>query len=264
MKKILLSLCSLLAAFTVASAQDVNEATDVYNKAVEKYSMRELEAALQNFVKAHELAKQCGEDGAEIVADCENNIPGLGNQIANDLAEKGDYAKGVAVLKEVVEICTKLGLVEDADRLTKRIPQFFLQQAGQFVKVKDYTQAITAYNNVLSYDPTNGSAFLQLGQVLLATGDEQGGLNALESAIKNGQEKKASRQLANYFLKKAKSASTAKNYESALENAKKALTYNPEEANAYYLGGIAAQALTKNAEAISLFEIFCHNTILLV
>ena len=32
------------------------------------------------------------------------------------------------------------------------------------------------------------------------------------------------------------------------------ISYDPTEANAYYLGGIAAQALKKNTEAISLFE----------
>lgn len=75
MKKFLISVCSLFAAVAVASAQDVNQATDFYNNAVSYYSNGNLASAIESFKKAHEIAKQCGDDGAEIVVDCETYIP---------------------------------------------------------------------------------------------------------------------------------------------------------------------------------------------
>ena len=99
-----------------------------------------------------------------------------------------------------------------------------------------------------------GKALLNKGQVLNATGDIAGAQSAFELALANGQEKAAKRQLSNLFVKKAKAASGEKKYNDALAFAKQAISYDESEANAYYLGGIAAQALNKNSEAIELFE----------
>lgn len=254
MKKILLSFCSLLAAVTLANAQDINQATDFYNNAVNYYSAGNLSSAVESFTKALEVAKQCGEDGVEIVADCENYIPLLGGQIAGNLAEEGKYEEGVAKLKEVAELCTSLGLDEEAAKLTKKIPQFYMQQGSQAIKAKSYDEALAAFDNVLAIDPANGKAALLKGQVLDLKGDVDGAKAAYELAAANGQEKAAKRQLTKTYLKKAKAASGVKNYTEALECAKTAISYDATEANAYYIGGIAAQNLSKNAEAITLFE----------
>ena len=254
MKKILLSFCSLLAAVTLANAQDINQATDFYNNAVNYYSAGNLSSAVESFTKALEVAKQCGEDGVEIVADCENYIPLLGGQIAGNLAEEGKYEEGVAKLKEIADLCTSLGLDDEAAKLTKKIPQFYMQQGNQAIKTKNYDEALAAFDNVLAIDPANGKAALLKGQVLDLKGDVNGAKAAYELAAANGQEKAAKRQLTKTYLKKAKAASGAKNYTEALECAKTAISYDATEANAYYIGGIAAQNLSKNAEAITLFE----------
>lgn len=254
MKKIFLSFCSLLAAVTLANAQDVNQATDLFNNAVQYYSAGNLSSAVDYFKKALVIAKQCGEDGVEIVADCENYIPLLGGQIANNYAEENKFAEAIAQLQEVVAECKELGLTEDAAKYEKKIPQFYLQQGMQAVKDKNYDEAVKAFDNVLALDPTNGKAALLKGQVLEATGNIDAAQGAYELALANGQEKAAKRQLSKTYLKEAKAASSAKNYALALESAKKSFSYDATEANAYYIGGIAAQNLNKNAEAISLFE----------
>ena len=254
MKKFLFSLVAVLATLSGLNAQDVNQATDFYNNAVNFYSAGNLDSALKNFVKAHEIAKQCGEEGAEIVTDCENNIPVLGNQLAKSLASEGKYSDAVAQLNEVAGICASMGLTDQEAKLKKMIPQFYMQQANQAVKSKNFDEALAAYDNVIALEPSNGKALLNKGQILNSKGDSEGALAAFESAMANGQEKAAKRQISNLFLKKAKAASAEKKYEMALEYSKKAISYDENEANAYYLGGIAAQALKKDSEAISLFE----------
>ena len=253
MKKFFIFFCSLFAAVAV-SAQDVNQATDYYNNAVGFYSNGDLDAALNNFKKAHEVAKQCGEDGAEIVADCETYIPKLGILLAKDKAESGDYDGAVAKLTELSALCESMGLTSDVKKFNKMKPQFYMQKGNKAIKAKDYATALKAFDEVLALDPNNGKAALLKGQLLLSTNDVEKAKSALELAMANGQEKAAKRQLANLYVKEAKTASGAKNYAQALENAKKAISYDETEANAYYLGGIAAQALKNNTEAISLFE----------
>lgn len=254
MKKFLISVCSLFAAVAVVSAQDVNQATDFYNNAVSYYSNGNLASAIESFKKAHEIAKQCGDDGAEIVVDCETYIPKLGMDLAKDMVAEGNYEGGVAKLSEIAALCESMGLTDEVEKINKMKPQFYMQQGNKAVKAKDYAGAVKAFDNVLALDPANGKAALLKGQILLSTNNVDAAKAALELAAKNGQEKAANRQLANLYVKQAKAASGAKNYAKALECANQAISYDPTEANAYYLGGIAAQALKKNTEAISLFE----------
>lgn len=254
MKKILVSLCSLLATVTMVSAQDINQATDLFNNAVSYYSAGNLDSAIDSFHKALDIAKKCGEDGIEIATDCETYIPQLGEQLAKDYAADGKYPEAIAKLKEISALCNSLGLKEDAAKLEKKIPQFYMLQGSQAVKDKKYAEAITAFDNVLAIDPANGKAALLKGQVLEASGKIDDAQAAYELALANGQEKAAKRQLTKTYLKEAKAASGAKNYTLALSSAKKAISYDSTEANAYYIGGIAAQNLNKDAEAISMFE----------
>lgn len=254
MKRIFVSICALVAAVSFANAQDVNQATDLYNDAVSLYSGGDLNSAISRFKKAYDIASQCGEDGVEITVDCQTYIPQLGTQVAKDLAQEGNFDGATAKLEEVAAICDAIGISDDAAKLRKMIPTFFMQQANSAVKAKDYTTALAAYDKVLAIDPANGNAALQKGQVLNALGKLPEAQAAYELALNNGQEKAAKRQLGKLFVKQAKAASSAKNYNTALEHARKAISYNPSEDNAYYLGGIAAQALKKNTEAIELFE----------
>lgn len=254
MKKIIVTLCALAAALSFANAQDVNQATDLYNDAVTFYSNNDLNSALNRFKKAYDVASQCGEDGVEIATECQSLIPQLGTQVAKELASNGDYDGATAKLREVAGICEAIGVSDEAAKLLKMIPTFYMQQANNAVKAKDYETAIKAYDNVLAADPTNGQAALQKGQILNATGKLAEAQAAFELAAQNGQEKSANKQLAKLFVKQAKAASGAKDYNKALEFANKAISYNPSEDNAYYLGGIAAQALNKNDEAIAMFE----------
>ena len=254
MKRIFLSVCTLLVAASFAVAQDVNQATDLYNEAVGFYSNGDLNSALNKFQKAYDIAKDCGEDGESIVTDCQTNIPVLGKQIAKGLVSEGKYSEAIAKLTEVANICKAMNNAEEAAQLLKMIPQFYMQQGNTALKTKNYAEAISAYDNILALDPANGNAALRKGQALNAMGDIENAIAAFELASKNGQEKAATRQLANLFVKKAKAASGAKDYKSCLEFAKKAASYDSTEENAFYLAGIAAQALGQKQEAISNFE----------
>lgn len=254
MKKILVSLCALVAAVSFANAQDVNQATDLFNDAGTLYSTGDLNSALNRFKKAYDVASQCGEDGLDIATECQSLIPQIGDRLAKSIAAKGDYEGAVAKLREVAGICNEIGANEEGARLLKKVPSFYMQQGNDALKAKDYNTAIKAFDNVLAADPTNGKAAIMKGQSLNATGNLAGAQSAFELAAKNGQEKAANKQLAKLYVKQAKAASGAKDYNKALDCAKKAISYNPSEDNAYYLGGIAAQNLKKNAEAISMFE----------
>ena len=253
MKKVLVSVCALFAALSLGFAQDVNEATDVYNAGAEALTLGNKEDALRYFVKAHTIAVECGEAGAEIVANCESIMPQLSLSIAKDLLKEGEYETAVEKLAETVTLAEKLNAETTVAEAQALIPQAYIQKGNKAIKSKLFEEAVEAFSQALAIDPTNGRATLLLGQAYDKLGNVEKAVENYELAATLGQEKTANKQLAAIFLKKANAANKAKKFAEAIENADKSNSYL-ENADACYIAGLAAQSLSKSEKAIASFE----------
>ena len=253
MKKFVYSICALFAAATISFAQDVNEATDLFNAAVEYLNLGDKASALENFQKAYDIAKECGEAGQALVDQCESTIPQLALMVAKDYVKAGDYATAVAKAKEASAIAASMNadsVVAEADAL---VPNIYMQQGNVLIKAKDYEGAIVAYTNTLALNPTNGKAYINMAAAYDKLGQTDKAEETYLLAAANGQEKAANRALGNIYLKKALAANKAKQFSQAIELAKKSNSFN-ENSKAYYIIGLAAQNSNKLDEAIAAFE----------
>ena len=253
MKKFVYSVCALFAAATISFAQDVNEATDLFNAAVEYLNLGDKASALENFQKAYDIAKECGEAGQALVDQCESTIPQLALMVAKDYVKAGDYATAVAKAKEASAIAASMNadsVVAEADAL---VPNIYMQQGNVLIKAKDYEGAIVAYTNTLALNPTNGKAYINMAAAYDKLGQTDKAEETYLLAAANGQEKAANRALGNIYLKKALAANKAKQFSQAIELAKKSNSFN-ETSKAYYIIGLAAQNSNKLDEAIAAFE----------
>lgn len=253
MKKVIISLCAFVAASVLSFAQDVNQATDLYNQAAGYLSDGDKTSALEYFHKALDLASQCGEDGDEIVAGCQSIIPQLGISLAKDCLKSDNYAGAVATLEQVVKDATSYGDDAHVTEAEALIPQVYMQQGNNLMKAKDFTAAAGAYSKCLEINPANGRAALLLGQAYDKAGNAAKAEESYLIAAANGQEKAANKQLATIYLKKATKALSDKNYESCIKLAEKSVSYSENE-KAYYVAGRAAQSSNKNALAIKYYE----------
>ena len=253
MKKFVYSVCALFAAATISFAQDVNEATDLFNAAVEYLNLGDKTSALENFQKAYDIAKECGEAGQALVDQCESTIPQLALMVAKDYVKAGDYATAVAKAKEASAIAASMNadsVVAEADAL---VPNIYMQQGNVLIKAKDYEGAIAAYTSTLALNPTNGKAYVNMAAAYDKLGQTDKAEETYLLAAANGQEKAANKALGNIYLKKALAANKAKQFSQAIDLAKKSNSFN-ESSKAYYIIGLAAQNSNKLDEAIAAFE----------
>ena len=253
MKKFVFSVCALFAAATISFAQDVNEATDYFNAAVEYLNLGDKATALDKFQKAYDIAKECGEAGQALVDQCESTIPQLALMVAKDYVKAGDYETAVAKAKEASAIAASMNadsVVAEADAL---VPNIYMQQGNVLIKAKDYEGAIAAYTNTLALNPTNGKAYINMAAAYDKLGQTDKAEENYLLAAANGQEKAANKALGNIYLKKALAANKAKQFGQAIDLAKKSNSFN-ETSKAYYIIGLAAQNSNKLDEAIAAFE----------
>jgi len=237
-------------------AQDMETVVNTYNAAATALNDGDLTGALANFNTALEQASALGEDGAQIVSNCQETIPKVLLSIGKKNAEISDFDGAVDFFNQAMDKAMDFGnndaVIAEAGKL---IPQMLNAKAGALLNAKDYDAAAEAYKAVLDLDSANGAAWFRLGQALAAADKADEAIEAFTKAAENGQEANAKKQLANIYLKKAVACQKEKDMKGMLENAQLSAENN-DSANAQKLIGTAALSLKQNLVAAEAFEAY--------
>ena len=170
MKKFILAIAAAFMAASMASAQDMAQATELYNNGATAISMKNWTEALDCFQKALEMGKTIGADADELVTNCKNAIPGVALEIAKDLIKDKKYDEAAAKLDEVEKIATEYENAEVVERAKELVPQMWMQKGVDALKLKDFATAADGFAKSYAIDTTAGKTALYLGQALGAQG----------------------------------------------------------------------------------------------
>ena len=255
MKKIakFFAVMAVALSFSVAaSAQDLAQATELYNAAATALNEGNEAVALENFQKALSAAEALGEEGASLAADCKNIMPKLYMKMGKDAANAKEMDKAVELLTKAQELAAANGQAEVADEAKNLVPQLYVAEGNSLLNEKKFAEAAAAYQKSLDLNGENGMAWLRLGQCKANSGDVEGAIAAFDKASEFGQADAAKKQLGNIYGKAAQAAYKAKNFAGTLDNVLKANEYGFTKLNVY--GGMAAFNLKKYDQCISLLE----------
>ncbi len=245
---------ALVSMFTLgnAYAQDLGEATEIYNNAATALNEDRAAEALEGFQKALSLAEAAGEEGAQLAADCKGIIPKILMKLGKEAAAAKDMDTAVAKMQEAAAKATEYGDAATAAEAKEFIPMIYLTEGNALLNAKQFAEAIAEYEKVITLDPDNGMAYLRIGMCKANTGDADGAIEALTKASELGQSASAAKQLGTIYAKKAQAAYKAKDNQATLDNVLKAKEFGYTKVNLY--GGMAAFNLKKYDEAIELLE----------
>ena len=252
MKKLFLSIATLTICSALLSAQDMSQATELYNNGATALTTKDYASALENFQKALEMGKTIGPDADELVANCKAAIPGVALQIAKDLIQDSKYDEAKTKIDDAIKIATEY---ENNDVLAEAkalIPDMYAKKGSEALKLKDYAGAAAAFVDSYKADTTNGKTAITVAQLYGQLGKSDEALDMLQHAAWNGQEAEAKEQASNIYLREASSFLKSQKYADAVKAAEKANSY-VENANAFLIAGQASQKLGKNNDAIENF-----------
>ena len=253
MKKIVLFALSLLVSAAAVSAQDMTAATDAFNNGATALNMGDNQGAIDYFKQAIQYADPNVPEGAEIISTCKDRIPRLVLAMAKDFIQSENYDEAVAKLQESITAGKEYENNDVIAEAGELIPQVYIQKGNTLLNSKDFAGAAESYRKSVEIDSTNGMASLRLGMALASSGDIAGAEAAYKTAMRNGQEKNAVKQLSNTYIKLAAASLKAKKYDNAVSYALKSNEY-AENATAMQVAGQAALQLGKSADAIGYFE----------
>ena len=194
MKKFILAIAAAFMAASMVSAQDMAQATELYNNGATAISMKNWTEALDYFQKALEMGKTIGADADELVTNCKNAIPGVALEIAKDLIKDKKYEEAETKLAEVEKIATEYENAEVAERAKELVPQMWMQKGVDALKLKDFATAADGFAKSYAIDTTAGRTALLLGQALGAQGKTEEAIEAFQHAAWNGEEAEAKEQ----------------------------------------------------------------------
>ena len=235
-----------------ASAQDMAQATEMFNAAIEAFGNGDAAAALDGFQKALAAAESLGEEGAALATDCKNVIPKVYVKLGKDAFNTKDFTKAVEFLTTAEKLATEAAQEETVADVKEVMPQVYLGAGNALLNEKKFAEAAAEYQKAIDLNGENGVAWLRLGMCKSNSGDVEGAVAAFNKASEFGQKAAADKQLGNIYGKAAQAAYKAKNFAGTLENVLKANEYGFTKLNVY--GGMAAFNLKKYDECISLLE----------
>ncbi|HHV40054.1 MAG: tetratricopeptide repeat protein [Bacteroidales bacterium] len=255
--KILFATLMAVASVTFLHAQDLNSAIEAYNLGATAAQDGNYVTAIEHLNQALDLGNALGEEGLSVVSDCKNLIPQLYLRHGKELAAGGKGPEALPFLDKAAETALAFGQGGIAEEVTDLKSKVFYILANESFGKKDFVAAIENYNKVLALDPSNGIAYLRLGQSFINSGQEEEGIEALEKAAEMGQKTNADRLLASVFLKQAVSAQKNKNWEEVCDAAQKATEY-ADNVQANKLLGLAAMELKRFPQALQAWEKVMH------
>ena len=257
MKKMILVLATALLSAGIMSAQDLAQATEMYNNGANALTTGDKKSALEYFQKAYEMGKAIGDEAEELVKNCKQAIPTVMLSMAKELSNNKEYDNALERLQAAITVAKDFAVSEVEEEATSLLPQIELMKdmdaANDAFNAKDLAGAAALYNKVLEADPSNGPASIRLVQCLANAGKIDEAKAALATAEANGQGENAKKVIGGALLKVAASDLKEKKFAEALANAVQVNDYM-ENAQAYLVAGQASQQLKTNADAIKYFE----------
>jgi len=220
MKKIIVLAVAIICTMSVASAQNLEKVTEVYNNAAAKINENKAEA-IKLFEEAFAAAKELGDEGKDILEQCKGIIPKLYASVAKEAVAAKDFATAISKFKTAAEVAEEYGDKETLDEATEIIPKLYIQS----------------------------------GAAALTSGNTDAAVEAFEAARELGQEEVAAKQLSNIYVKKAAAAQKAKDLKGAIEAAQKSVEYK-DNPTAQKIIGLSAIALKQNNIAAEALEAY--------
>lgn len=187
MKKIIITLASVLLAAGLAFGQDLAQANQIAQDAQAAFGNKNYDEALAGFQKALTMAEACGEQGAELVGTCKTAIPNIIKSIATAKVNAQDFEGGLAEFVKMAAAAKEYGqedLLAEANEniatvkeaIEKEAANQKLADAEALYQNGDLAGALSAFQAILD-ETGNAQAKARIQSILLkqASANLQGG-----------------------------------------------------------------------------------------
>lgn len=247
-------------SFGCLSAQDINEAIELYNGGIKAFQESQYSKAIADVEKALQIAATVEDEQAPTVkANCEKLIPQLYFSYGKQQIVDKQYAEGLKTLDQAKTLAGKYNDADITASVNDLLPQAYIMKGSNEAAANQPAEAIASYNKALEYDKTNSTLYLRLALAQEQAKDEAAAIASFDHIVtmegaKPADVNNAKKKLSVTYLRRAVASQKAKKWADVLTDAEKAAGYDGKNMQTQRLIGAAASELKKWDAAIAAYE----------
>ena len=261
MKRKVLVRSLLLPAFIFgligfSQAQDINEAREAYNNALQ-LGKTDPTTAIASIKQCLEICDQIGEDGTDVKVLAESLLPSLYYQVGTNLVKAKKITQAIPAYQEALKIAEQYKNQEFTVKSKSILPKLYNSVGVSHYKKSEFNKAIEALKQAIVYDPDYAKAYYTMGLVYKKIDDPANfettmdkGLVAADNSNDNKTKSQITKAANTFFLAGGTKALSDGKAEDAASMLNKALKYDPEGVDTYFFLASALNELKKFDEAI--------------
>lgn len=252
-KLIALTVCtSILIASGNLFSQTLNEAGEKFNEGVELTKAENYDGAVTAFESCISICDQVGPEGADLKSRAVSQIPDLHYKAGVALYKGKKITESITRLKKASLLAKEYGDDETLAKSNKLLPQLINAVGLSHYKKDDFDNAITSFDEAISYDIDYAKPYLGKALALNKKNDFEGMQEALVLAIEKGEAANDTKTVETAkelgyksFFVRGQKALQASNFDEAQRLFTKALSYGEGDANLYYLLSVTYNKLSQ-------------------
>ncbi|NCD40732.1 MAG: tetratricopeptide repeat protein [Bacteroidia bacterium] len=248
----------MLSTSMIFAQEDLNAAGSVFNEGNEALKAKNFDVAITKYEEALGMCKIIGMDAYNLKANIEKQLPQAQYYYGLDLVKNKKVTQGLDLLKEALKNAKPVNDQKVIDGSNKYIATILGSMGYQKTKKEDFENAISTFDEALSYNPRAGKVYLYKGMTYKEMNDDKNMDESLLNAIKYAREENDEKTAMNaikigrsFYVGKIQSAIEAKNYSDAITQGEHVLKYDDKYGPAYYFMAVAYNNLSQYDNALT-------------
>jgi tetratricopeptide (TPR) repeat protein len=243
---------------TGLSGQELNDVIKVYNDGA-KAMQTDPQAAIAAFENVVTLADKVGETAADLKQKAIKVLPGLYVKVAsNALTAKKTAPEVIQAAKKAAAAATKYDNATGKENAGKILVQGYYNMGTEFFTMKDYTNALLAFDSLLLINPDYAAAIYNKALVFRSQNNAasfEENIDLFINKMKIGNDsvkvKQASKLALEYFRAAGSQANQGNKLDEALVSLNKAAKYGEDKDLFYFFADVYNKQ--KNFESGAVF-----------
>jgi tetratricopeptide (TPR) repeat protein len=231
--------------FTKLSGQELNDVIKVYNEGA-KASQTDPQAAISAFENVIALSGKVGESANDLKQKATQVLPGLYVKVAvNALNAKKPAGEVVSAAKAAVQAAGKYGSTTAGENAKKVLTQAYYNMGTEFFSKKDFSNALLAFDSVLSVTPGYPAAVYNKALIYRSQNNSAAFeetldqfIDKMKTANDTVKAQQASKLALEYFRAEGSQANQANKLDEALALLNKAAKYGVDKDVDYFFSDV--------------------------
>jgi tetratricopeptide (TPR) repeat protein len=253
-KSILLTTLTVLGLSILA--QDLNQAGETFNQAIQFTKDKNYAEALNSYKKTIEICDQLGDEGIDLKMKAEQQLPSTYYNIAKGNYEGKQYNDAIANFDLAATWADQMGETKTADAARTYLAGIYTAVGNSDYKKEEYEKALENYNKAIEYKPDYFKAYYSKGITYRKMGKFPEMKDAIDKVLELAPDDdktagKARSVAATTFLNEGAIALQNGSNDDAVSNLTTSIEYDSSAPMAHYYLALAYNGKAEYANAIA-------------